>query len=518
LPLKLPWPSGAEFYRERDDRTARNVTEIDRVALRPVELHIDPAAAEDAGVQIIALVAANLTARWARRIQVVLPVTTPLAEVLRRDGATTLAERLMAEMRAADPFGVFAIAATDLEWLAVDKDACHAIDAADSVEAEAAPIRLFIGPWDALPTAGGRSMSADYQIQAMSWTALGRRLTDPAAPQRSEAAGETDMALRAPATVAAAGLAGALGAADLFKRAVGHPAEYWMPTFAWDTWSSHLEVGAQAWSTASIRSTPTVFDWGETLLAGAGAIGSAFVYLADLMPQTGRLAVLDRDHVEVSNLNRSPMFTVSHAIAKVAKAELVADYLEGRNVAVEAIVGTWREHADVLAAKPFDVWVSLTNEDGAWAEQPFQLPPVVFHATTTSGWGISAGRHVPRLEDCTLCRMPRPTADFRGPCAEGEIAVTADAEPIRASLPFLSTAAAALAVAMYLQLQEGRVAISLPNDVGADLGVGLPCVSALARGASSNCRGCQAALSGTWKSRGGRGRFSAYSRSVRRLE
>src|SRR5688572_22980946 len=105
LPLQLPWASGAEFYRDRDDRTARTVAAISRVALRPVELHIDPACAEDVSVQRIALVTANLTARWARRIQVVLPASAPLAEALRRDGATTLAERLMAEMRAADPFG-----------------------------------------------------------------------------------------------------------------------------------------------------------------------------------------------------------------------------------------------------------------------------------------------------------------------------------------------------------------------------------------------------------------------------
>lgn len=479
------WPREEDFYRERDDRTSRSVGNLTLHANRPVEVHIDPNATLDLTVQRIALVAANLSARWARRVRVVLDVDAPLAPILRRDGVETLGRRLVREMRAADPFGEFAVVTSGEV----------------PVNGAGAPLRLFVGPW---AHAVDHLEAEDYQVHAAWWTALGRR---------GSARGEASVIpASSDASVAAAGLAGALGAADLFKRAIGHRPARWMPTFAWDTWASDLATGAAAWSTVVPRRVPEWLDLGSTLLAGVGAIGSAFVYLADLMPLRGALTLFDRDNIEITNLNRSPLFTVSHALDEPEKTAAVAAYLAERGVAVTTLTGQWREHALSLAERPYDVWISLTNEDGAWAEVPFQLPPVVLHGTTTSGWGFGAGRHIPSREDCTLCRMPRPAAEFRGPCAEGEIAPAADDRgPIRASLPFLSTAAAALVFAGYLQLAEGPDSVSLPNDLSADVGAGLPAVIALCRGPTVGCRGCRALRSAAWRLRGGRGRFGPYS-------
>ena len=479
------WPSPADFYQERDDRTSRGVGDIASHAREPVEIHIDPAAAADLTVQRVALVAANLTARWARRVRVVLEADAPLAPILRRDGAETIGERIMREMRGADPFGEFVVAP---RGGVPEEDA-------------GMPLRLFVGPWIHAP--GLRP--EDYQVHAAWWTALGRRGAGRDRTSPTEEPTE--------ATVAAAGLAGALGAADLFKRAIGHPLASWMPTFAWDTWSSDLATGQNASSIVVPRSVPDRLDLGRTLLAGVGAIGSAFVYLADLMPLVGALTLFDRDAIEITNLNRSPLFTVLHALDEPEKTAVVAAYLMQRGVPVTAQTGRWREHAPSLAEQPFDVWISLTNEDGAWAEVPFQLPPIVLHGTTTSGWGFGAGRHIPGREDCTLCRMPRPAAEFRGPCAEGEIRPAAldNRGPIRASLPFLSTAAAALVLASYLQLATGPEAVSLPNHLSVDLGAGLPAAIALHRGPTAGCRGCRALGSAAWRQAGGRGRFGSYS-------
>jgi hypothetical protein len=243
-----------------------------------------------------------------------------------------------------------------------------------------------------------------------------------------------------------------------------------------------------------------------------GAIGSAFLYLADLGVMRGEVTLLDRDGVDTTNLNRSPQFNVLHALNAAMKTAVGADYMRGRGVSVAVRNGTWREHAAAIGAEPFDVWISLTNEDSAWAELPFELPPVVLHATTTSGWGFGAGRHIPRREDCTLCRMPRPTAEFRGPCAEGAIE---EARPdIRASLPFLSTAAAALLLATYMQMDAAGgagEAKTLANDVSVDLGVGLRALIALNRGPTDGCRGCRATRSRAWMERGGRGVFAGLS-------
>jgi hypothetical protein len=472
------WPSPEEFYNERDDRTVRLIGDLHAYVARPVEICVDPEMADEATVQRITLVAANLTARWARNVRVVVPSDVALANEL-RGSATTLRGRLMQEMAGADPFGKFAVI--------------------NEPGTDGNSLRLFVGAW----RNGEDSIGPDdYIIHAASWTALGRR---------GESSSGLSTGATIPSTVAAAALAGALGAADLFKRAIGHAPSRWMPAFAWDTWSSRLSVGAATWAYDDRHLIPSELELGSTLLAGAGAIGSAFVYVADMMPVNGTLTVIDRDNIEITNLNRSPMFGVTHALTEPRKTMAVAEYLSRQEVKVIPVDGSWRDHAAALGNQPFDVWISLTNEDGAWAEMPFQLPPIMLHATTTSGWGFGAGRHIPRLEDCTLCRMPRPAAEFRGPCAEGEI-VNVNGKEIRASLPFLSTASAALLVASYLQLQCGIESVQLPNAVSADLGFGLPSVVAVTRGPTRECRGCRAANASMWTQRGGRGRFATYSR------
>lgn len=500
------WPNAEAFYAARDDRTVRvaGLEGIAAYAARPVEIHVDPEWAHDATVQRIALVAANLTARWARRLRVVLPgaaAEARLAPPLRRADLDTLGERIEWEMAMADPFG----------------DTTPAADA----------LRLYVGPWR------GLAMHADdYQVHAEYWSALGRRGEDVTRTKEPSAAGRNGIARRDEgATAAAAGLAGALGAADLFKRAIGHDPSCWMPTFAWDTWSSEMGTGEWAWDRIVKRPAPDRIEQIDMLIAGVGAIGSALLYLIDLVDVDARvkLMLFDRDRVDVTNLNRSPLFTVLDAYEEMLKTEAGMRWLRGRGGSnalrtraggkvlprVETRDGLWREHMSELSAIPFDVWVSLTNEDGAWADVPFELPPVVLQGTTTSGWGFGAGRHVPRVEDCTLCRMPRPESVFRGPCAEGEVAsaaAEADREAVRASLPFLSTASAALILAELMQLQsEGRAVLNLPNDVAADLGAGLPAVVALRRGPTDGCGGCRAARTRVWERIGGRGKFARLS-------
>ena len=497
----LPWEDATAFYAERDDRTARGIPALDAYTRRPVELWIDPDRAEDPTVQRVALVAANLTARWARKVSVIVPPKTRLVDPLRRDGHSLLTDRLLGEMRNADPFGDFAVGEARLQ---PSSEVGHV----PANPMTPRPRRLLIGPWEAGQPPGSPVEDGDYQVHAVSWTALGRRLTsgDSGALSTHDHLGRHE-----PASVAAVGLAGALGVADLFKRAIGHERHHWMPTFGWDTWSNRLTQGQDAWNSVQVHEPVLGFDWGRTLLAGAGAIGSAIVYLADLVPQKGDLTILDRDWVETSNLNRSPLFTVRHAANKMLKTEALAEFLAGRSVRVTSLTGVWRDHVDSLASEPFDVWISLTNEDGAWAELPFALPPLVLHGTTTSGWGAGAGRHVPRREDCTLCRMPRPAAPFRGPCAEGQVAPAAESEPVRAALPFLSVVAAALAVALHLQLQLGVSPAQSVNDVSVDLSAGLPWVGALRRGPTKGCRGCAAATTDAWRRFGGQGRFACYS-------
>jgi len=466
------WTDAKAFYAERDHRTQLEVSSFQRYVHMPVEIWVDRVLADDITIQRITLIAANLTARWARNIKVVVP-DVQLAQPLQIHGDKTLSSRVAREMSGADPFGNFTIANT----IGFDPTA----------------IRLYVGP---CRSQAFTITNEDYLVDAAGWTAVGRRGI------------MEDTYRRSCSTAPVAALAAAVGAADLFKRAIGHPVEHWLGDVNWCMWHNVMESVVSACGAPAYQSS--VAELGELLVAGTGAVGSAFLFILSLMPIRGRVTAFDRDFVDTSNLNRSPLFTATDAAVSRSKSEAALDLLLRCGIEVNAVQGTWAAFGELFGRKRFDLWVSLTNEDGAWADVPFQLPPVVLQGTTTSGWGIGFGRHVPRLEDCTLCRLPRPHAEFRGPCAEGDIAPPEHNQPIRASLPFLSTVSASLIAAEVLKLDFPEM-ISLPNAVYADFRYGLPIVLSSLLGPTSGCPGCQIANSSLWIERGGRSRHCSLS-------
>ena len=471
--IKGRWVSAEAFYSERDDRTRLEVANFHTYVNTPVEIHVNPATAASVNTQRMAILAANLTARWARNVTVFLG-DVPLDEPLRIQGDAYLSSRVLREMHEADPFGRFVVQ--------------------EDGSSDASSLRLFVGQ----PSANQELHEEDYVIDAAEWSAIGYRGNSrPPKNHRTGAVGP------------AAALAAALGAGDLFKRAIGHAPAQWLRSIKWCTWHHSLQAENCRGGHPAV---PEVIDFGDLLVAGIGAIGSALLYILGLEPCRGRMTILDRDAVETSNLNRSPLFTAVHAASSIDKTEVAKKFLESLNVEAHGVNGTWREHGAKLSAQPFDGWVSLTNEDGAWATVPFQLPPVVLHGTTTSGWGIGLGRHIPRIEDCTLCRLPRPHVEFRGPCSQGEVTAVHHAEPVRASLPFLSTASAAIVAAELIKLNFPEVA-SLPNSVTADFATGLSNLIAVSFGPTNGCRGCEMASLSLWNQRGGRGRYANLSSS-----
>lgn len=492
------WATAEEFYRERDNRTALEVERLSYYAVRPVEIWLSPDISEsDEALQQAALLLCNLTARWARNVTVYLDRETALAETLARDGYKLLGERILGEMRSADPFGRFRTA---------DYPAVAANESRPA-------LRVFVGPWSDISSVNIGADPDDYFIEARGWSVFGKRGAAPEKPVGKAA------------VVPAAALAAALGAADLFKRAIEHPADEWMPEiFGWNLWNqdfTNSESSVDKMRTLKTTDLPESYelDLGRTLLAGAGAIGSALVYLLDFMKLQGKLVVLDRDLIETSNLNRSPLFNVAHVIGEAKKTSVAADYLSRHKIETDVLNGTWQEHAGQISPEPFDQWISLTNEDGAWATVPYLLPPVVFHGTTTSGWGFGAGRHLPRYEDCTLCRMPHPEIKFRGVCAQGEIQdKTTDKLAASASLPFLSAASAALLLAeiikMSMSLKDSHLAEKVTNDyneIAADLRFGLTGIMPLKRLSNPACKGCRAVKSEKWAEFGGRSRYGFLS-------
>ncbi len=98
-----------EFYKLRDDRTNRS-TNSRGYQDAAVAVHLSPAAAATAGAQTMLLVSANLLSRWCRKVTIVMPPTEthPALDM----GSGDLGELVMAQMRDADPFGDFRIAAS----------------------------------------------------------------------------------------------------------------------------------------------------------------------------------------------------------------------------------------------------------------------------------------------------------------------------------------------------------------------------------------------------------------------
>jgi hypothetical protein len=465
------WSTAEAFYAERDHRTQLEVEDFHAYVHTPVEIHISPASASSVTTQRIALLATNLTARWARNITVFVPDMS-LVEVLSVQGDKLLSSRILREMREADPFGRFVVQ--------------------QGPNSHPSSLRLFVGP----PSPFQELNERDYVIDAAGWSAIGYR-GNSILPKIEEI----------DAIGPAAALAASIGAGDLFKRAIGHAPTQWLCSIRWCTWHHAIhDEGCRGEHPA----VPDYIDLGDLLVAGVGAVGSAFLYILGLSRCRGRITVLDRDAVETSNLNRSPLFTAVHAAAAMNKTDVAKNFLTSLGIESNAVHGTWRENGAKLGAQAFDVWVSLTNEDGAWAEVPFQLPPIVLHGTTTSGWGIALGRHIPRTEDCTACRLPRPHAEFRGPCSEGDVAPATYVEPVTASLPFLSTASAALVAVELIKLNLPNVG-SLPNSVSADFATGLRSLIAVSFGPTEGCRGCEMASLPLWNERGGRGRYARLS-------
>ena len=468
--IRSRWANGEAFYQERDHRTRLEVNDLHAFAERPIEIHVDGEMAEDPAIQRIAILASNLTARWARKIQVIVP-DVALAPPLDAQSERTLPARIRREMREADPFGTFHVGQHEFN---------PKTDA----------LRLWVGARHL-----AKASVDDYVIDASGWCVLGQR------------AGRWSNYTRTPATAPAAALAAAIGACDLFKRAIRHPVEHWIREVNWCTWNSTLSQDVTVLN--STPSAPQSVDFGNLLVAGVGAVGSALLYILGLMPVSGRITALDLDCVDVSNLNRSPLFTVEDALLGSLKTEVAQHFLSSLGVDCQTVDGSWSQHAETLSQSGFDAWISLTNEHGAWAEVPFQLPPVVLHGTTTSGWGVACGRHIPRIEDCTACRLPRPHAEFRGPCAEGDISGDGQ-QPIRASLPFLSSISAALVASEILKLDLPG-ATALPNSVSADFRYGLPSIVAVSYGPNTRCHGCRISELPLWAERGGRSRYADLS-------
>jgi molybdopterin/thiamine biosynthesis adenylyltransferase len=221
---------------------------------------------------------------------------------------------------------------------------------------------------------------------------------------------------------------------------------------------------------------------------------------------------VDRDRVDDSSLNRSPLFTVRDVGNN--KAVVTAAHLLRNGLAAEPH-GEWFDEAvyggHMFRDRP-DLVIPTANDRDVRCSIQDQVPPLQIYGTTGRNWDAFLGRHIPLREDCLACRFPRPTRRGEPPliCATASIPVPSqtEAKPMDAALPFLSTAAGLLAVAELLKATLDRYPAS-PNFACLDfLGDLSDFVSDERRPVGS----CQcASQSRIWLALNGKSRFASLS-------
>lgn len=398
------------FYDQRDSRTSRSVQQDDYRDAR-VALSADAEEASEPAGQVAFLLAANLLARWCRHLRFTapaIPVHDSLGRFVGRRGIPNLPQQALAVARAADPFGDFDVVR----------------------DVASASLHLQVGR--------GPSHGA-YRIVGRGWRALAGAAVDEAGPGES-------------GPLFGAMLAAAIGTAGVFRAALGQ--EDLPDRVVVSLWD--LRTGPDALN----GPRPKVASVGNCCIVGCGAVGSAFAFLLPLSGLTGSICLLDGDLVEVSNLNRSPLFTLRDV--GDAKVDVVARYLRRCGYRVEA-QRRWFDEAiasgSVFHTRP-DVLIPTANERNVREAIQHQVPPLQVYGTTGRNWDAFLGRHIPLCEDCLACRFPRrdlPTSPLLT-CSTGRVTRTrsADVRAMDAALPFASTTAAILALAELAKLAVGR--------------------------------------------------------------
>jgi molybdopterin/thiamine biosynthesis adenylyltransferase len=164
-------------------------------------------------------------------------------------------------------------------------------------------------------------------------------------------------------------------------------------------------------------------------------------------------APIDKDYVEVENLDRSPIFVA--ADEERPKVEATADYL--RSVGLDSVrpelaslreSRLWRERQEGTP----DLVIAAANEDHVRFQIESDMPPIQIYGTTGKSWQASVIRHIPMRDVCSLCLFPDKGPELPTACATGKVVSPSDGKQIDASLPFLSFAAGLMTAAEILKL------------------------------------------------------------------
>lgn len=399
-----------EWYRLRNDRTNR----IDGILLdsnaEVICVHVKRH--DDFCSQVMAIAAANIMARWCRRIIIYLP--DDVLCLIERWSGQMLHEVIKNTMVSADPYGDFTLK-TDYD----DTDVVN--------------YNLTIGR----PT-----NSNHFWINAQGWVAGFGYGTLPNEIEYDSEDMNPVGAIYAASFVNSVIFSSYIDKADL------KPFERWHTLFDFRT--STCYVGLKN----PIAKFP--LDIGKVWQIGAGAVGSSFNFLLSLIPVVGNIHILDYDKIEIPNTSSSLVFNGSDALNGSSKVQACMATLEFNKRL--SIIG----HPDMDYAKFIslgflekgypDLVLCFANEKNIWSTIQNNEPPTVLHATTSSNWAVNFGRHIPFKEWCIVCRFGIVTNNYTPICSSGVRKIEDKPEEKLGILPFLSPVAAVLILAEIIKM------------------------------------------------------------------
>lgn len=386
----------ARFYELRDERTIESI-ELEALERTVVAVSIDEGYASSYSGQATLLILVNLLARWCREVQVDIPevlVNTELAPL----GTGSLKATTVNTIKSADPF-----------------------NGPLSTEASCI-VRIHIGD---CPPEGA------FQVHGAGWLATwGDRVS-----AHSEVINPLGACLGA-----------CVGCCHAMKVAIGDSDTY--DSGSLSLWN--LSAGESARDGPSL----TRGDVSSIALVGAGAVGSSISYLLPLLKiGIDTITVFDKDNVDFSNLNRSPIFVLAHVLRQ--KVDVIREYLEKTEISVTPI-GSWLDEVEDLNLGKFDLVIPAANERNVQIAMMVHCPVVMIGSTTGTNWDINVNRHIALRDDCLECRVPTPIIEPQMKCSTASFGAdpTTSADPATGALPFLSLAAAVFATAEIVKLSS----------------------------------------------------------------
>jgi molybdopterin/thiamine biosynthesis adenylyltransferase len=337
----------------------------------------------------------NLLSRFARNVTVAFPSVAPDEEI--PPMAPTLAEQSLRQMWKADPYGRFG-------WTR-------------------SPV---LSEYDCVIAIGDPNLTSNstpnIYIDGGGWVARISRNTsvDPVLCKDENPIGPA--------------VAACIGGAEVFKTVVGASEAALTERITYDVYHHETSESVVPSSNPPI---PDQLNLGTVRMIGLGSIGSATAYFLRRLPLNAEFEFIDYDAVELVNLNRSPLFTVDHAVTNAPKVDVARDLL-----ADEIDVKTFQQGYNDLTfddRETPDVVLPLANERNVRRAIQYDRPPLMLHATTTRS-DVFLRRNIPLDEPCLLCHFPPASARFNPSCAEGEIpsADSPDENEPDAAFPFAS--------------------------------------------------------------------------------